>query len=417
VLRKVSTILFIIINLTISANVYNNIEKISQTIDTYNKKIIENQLNTQISERDNIKFNILPSIGLIINQDSYNINFSNDLRNILFIGKMKQEKEKEIMKTKFQKIDIEKEQIISIFSSILNYMYLKNIVNLYEDNYYHFDKREKEIEKEYKNKQIDYNSYLDNKIIISQYKADYNNIKNLFELNKKQFDLLVSQSEEVENISNFIFEEYIEFFLNTYYTSEYLEKFVRKTQNINEFYFITLSPKYYTNIPTISNTLSYENTYDQEYPNLSYTLRIGNQFELINTFSLKPEVTISYTDSFNFTLGVFFETTSSSFKATETEDLNLLVIEQNDNNLMYIYNIWNGINYLNASLEVLSMKLEQLKYLVSSYPDNLQIILEFLTLFSSFQNTKANLVFNCFLFESEIKTVEKKYELIKNSSF
>lgn len=80
---------------------------------------------------------------------------------------------------------------------------------------------------------------------------------------------------------------------------------------------------------------------------------------------------------------------------------------------MYIYNIWNGINYLNASLEVLSMKLEQLKYLVSSYPDNLQIILEFLTLFSSFQNTKANLVFNCFLFESEIKTVEKKYELIK----
>lgn len=124
-LRKVSTILFIIINLTISANVYNNIEKISQTIDTYNKKIIENQLNTQISERDNIKFNILPSIGLIINQDSYNINFSNDLRNILFIGKMKQEKEKEIMKTKFQKIDIEKEQIISIFSSILNYMYLK----------------------------------------------------------------------------------------------------------------------------------------------------------------------------------------------------------------------------------------------------------------------------------------------------
>ncbi|MFY9126646.1 MAG: hypothetical protein WAO32_06805, partial [Defluviitoga tunisiensis] len=128
-LRKVSTILFIIINLTISANVYNNIEKISQTIDTYNKKIIENQLNTQISERDNIKFNILPSIGLIINQDSYNINFSNDLRNILFIGKMKQEKEKEIMKTKFQKIDIEKEQIISIFSSILNYMYLKNIVN------------------------------------------------------------------------------------------------------------------------------------------------------------------------------------------------------------------------------------------------------------------------------------------------
>lgn len=159
-LRKVSTILFIIINLTISANVYNNIEKISQTIDTYNKKIIENQLNTQISERDNIKFNILPSIGLIINQDSYNINFSNDLRNILFIGKMKQEKEKEIMKTKFQKIDIEKEQIISIFSSILNYMYLKNIVNLYEDNYYHFDKREKEIEKEYKNKQIDYNSYL-----------------------------------------------------------------------------------------------------------------------------------------------------------------------------------------------------------------------------------------------------------------
>ena len=107
--------MFIIINLTISANVYNNIEKISQTIDTYNKKIIENQLNTQISERDNIKFNILPSIGLIINQDSYNINFSNDLRNILFIGKMKQEKEKEIMKTKFQKIDIEKEQIISIF--------------------------------------------------------------------------------------------------------------------------------------------------------------------------------------------------------------------------------------------------------------------------------------------------------------
>ncbi len=103
-LRKVSTILFIIINLTISANVYNNIEKKfpKQLIPTI-KKIIENQLNTQISERDNIKFNILPSIGLIINQDSYNINFSNDLRNILFIGKMKQEKEKEIMKTKFQK--------------------------------------------------------------------------------------------------------------------------------------------------------------------------------------------------------------------------------------------------------------------------------------------------------------------------
>lgn len=92
-LRKVSTILFIIINLTISANVYNNIEKFpKQLIPTI--KIIENQLNTQISERDNIKFNILPSIGLIINQDSYNINFSNDLRNILFIGKMKQEKKK-----------------------------------------------------------------------------------------------------------------------------------------------------------------------------------------------------------------------------------------------------------------------------------------------------------------------------------
>ncbi len=76
VLRKVSTILFIIINLTISANVYNNIEKKfpKQLIPTI-KKIIENQLNTQISERDNIKFNILPSIGLIINQDSYNINF------------------------------------------------------------------------------------------------------------------------------------------------------------------------------------------------------------------------------------------------------------------------------------------------------------------------------------------------------
>ena len=158
--RNVSIVLFIIMNLTISANVYNNIEKISQTIDTYNKKVIGNQLNRQIKEQENIKFNILPSIEFIIDQDSYNINFSNDLRNVLFMGKMKQEKEKEIVKAEFQKIDIEKEQIISIFSSILNYMYLKNIVNLYEDNYYHFDKQEKEIEKEYKNKQIDYNSYL-----------------------------------------------------------------------------------------------------------------------------------------------------------------------------------------------------------------------------------------------------------------
>ncbi|RAO99611.1 hypothetical protein PW5551_02835 [Petrotoga sp. 9PW.55.5.1] len=65
--RKVSIVLFVIMNLTLSANVYNNIEKIAQTIDTYNKKIIENQLNTQITERDNIKFNSIPSIGMTIN--------------------------------------------------------------------------------------------------------------------------------------------------------------------------------------------------------------------------------------------------------------------------------------------------------------------------------------------------------------
>ncbi|RAO98343.1 hypothetical protein PW5551_10410 [Petrotoga sp. 9PW.55.5.1] len=415
--RKVSIVLFVIINLTISANVYNNIEKIAQTIDTYNKKIIENQLNTQISERDNIKFNPIPSIGLTINQNSYNINFSNDLRNVLFMGKMEQEKEKEIVKAEFQKIDIEKEQIISIFSSILNYMNQKNILNLYNNYYNHFDQQEREIENEYKNKQIAYNNYLDNKIIISQYKSDYNNIKNSFELNKKQFDILISQNEEIKNISNFSFEEYIRYFLNTYYTSEYLENFVQKIQEINEFYFITLAPKYYPNIPTISTTLSYENTYDQESPNLAYTLRIGNQIELANKFSLKPEVTISYNDSFNFSLGLFFETTASSFKTTEMEDLDLLVSEQNNNQLMYVYNIWNAISYLEDSAKVLSMKLEQLTFLVSSYPDNSQIILEFLRIYSSLENTKANLAFNCFLLESEMKATEKKYELINNNVF
>ncbi len=54
---------------------------------------------------------------------------------------------------------------------------------------------------------------------------------------------------------------------------------------------------------------------------------------------------------------------------------------------------------------------------MSSYPDNSQIIFEYLRVYSSLENTKANLAFNCFLLESEIKAAEKKYELINNKVF
>lgn len=59
----------------------------------------------------------------------------------------------------------------------------------------------------------------------------------------------------------------------------------------------------------------------------------------------------------------------------------------------------------------------RITFLVSSYPDNSQIIFEYLRVYSSLENTKANLAFNCFLLESEIKAAEKKYELINNKVF
>jgi len=72
-------------NLTLSANVYNNIEKIAQTTDNYNKKIVENKLNRQITEHENIKFNPIPSIGLIIDQEGYNIDIKlSDMRSLPF---------------------------------------------------------------------------------------------------------------------------------------------------------------------------------------------------------------------------------------------------------------------------------------------------------------------------------------------
>lgn len=136
--RKVMFLMYILLSLSLLANSFNIycvIEEHVKELDTYDKRTFSNQVNQLTMEEQLINFNAIPSTTFTFNQNDYSINISKDLRDILYMGKIKEEKEKEIIKAKFQEINVKQELIISVFWSFLNYFIQGEILKNYQ-NYY-----------------------------------------------------------------------------------------------------------------------------------------------------------------------------------------------------------------------------------------------------------------------------------------
>ncbi|POZ88614.1 MULTISPECIES: hypothetical protein [Petrotoga] len=133
--RKVMFLMYILLSLSLlanSSNIYCAIEEHVKALDTYKKRTFSNQVNQLTMEEQLINFNPIPSTTFTFNQNDYSINISKDLRDILYIGKIKEEKEKEVIKAKFQEINVGQELIISVFSSFLNYFIQGEKLPLYK---------------------------------------------------------------------------------------------------------------------------------------------------------------------------------------------------------------------------------------------------------------------------------------------
>jgi len=413
--RKVMFLMYILLSLSLlanSSNIYCAIEEHVKALDTYNKRTFSNQVNQLTMEEQLINFNPIPSTTFTFNQNDYSINISKDLRDILYIGKIKEEKEKEVIKAKFQEINVEQELIISVFSSFLNYFIQGEILKNYQNYYSYFEEEVDKLEKDYKKKLMSYEEYLSKKVMISQYMANFDDINNFFALSEKRATNLKIIPIEAEKLSELNLENYIQYFLNSYNNSISIDYIVQMIREINEYYYITLAPKYYTNAPSISSNLTYRNSYTFDDPNISYSLNLENTFNVGDFFSLSPN--ISYNVSNGFSVGISFKTISTFPPQNNIDDLRLLVEEQNNNQIMNIYNIQNNIDKWESSVEIYSMNLEQLEYLLTRYPNDLKLISDYLMIYSSLLNAKGNLAYYCFLMECEINTLEKKYNLITN---
>lgn len=110
-----------------------------------------------------------------------------------------------------------------------------------------------------------------------------------------------------------------------------------------------MAPKYYINAPSISSNLTYRNSYTFDDPNVSYSLNLENTFNVGDFFSLSPN--ISYNVSNGFSVGISFKTISTFPPQNNIDDLRLLVEEQNNNQIMNIYNIQNNIDKWESSVK------------------------------------------------------------------